>query len=170
VGEALFDINKKIEYKSDTDTYNATDYFCFPWETLLTKTGDCEDKSYLLASLLQACDVQNVSVVFGKVNLESRSYGHCWVKAEGKTIETTVDKYTPLPSTPEFYAPEVEIGWAWATQIAYPIEGWDIATTGIESFGASLKKVGKEEIEKLKEELEKYKPEEEKHIGGITLW
>jgi hypothetical protein len=53
----------------------------FPDETLTLKRGDCEDRAFLLASLLLASGISsyNVRVALGKVKYGSIEYDHVWV-------------------------------------------------------------------------------------------
>lgn len=43
-----------IEYKDDAEVHGHRDYYQYPVETLLMKSGDCEDMSILTASILRA--------------------------------------------------------------------------------------------------------------------
>lgn len=70
------------------------EYWAFPSETLQRKLGDCEDTSFLLASLLLASRIPNRNV---RVVLGSYDYvGHAWVEVltEGGwyILESTSDK------------------------------------------------------------------------------
>jgi hypothetical protein len=59
------------------------DYWLFPEETLKTRKGDCEDRAFLLASLLLAAGVSSYSVriALGKIYNQNtkESYDHVWV-------------------------------------------------------------------------------------------
>jgi len=71
-------VAKNIEYVKDSEAYGESDYWQLPRETLSLRTGDCEDFSVLLCSLLRAngWDENEVYVVVGE------NYGryHAWVK------------------------------------------------------------------------------------------
>jgi predicted transglutaminase-like cysteine proteinase len=47
-------VAKNVEYVSDNETHGVVEYWQFPNETLTLGTGDCEDFSILLCSLLRA--------------------------------------------------------------------------------------------------------------------
>lgn len=67
----------KIKYRSSS----GEDPWLFPDETLTLKNGDCEDRSFLLASLLLATGISpyNIRVALGKVKYEKKEYDHVWV-------------------------------------------------------------------------------------------
>jgi len=71
-------VTRMIEYKKDISQYKMKEYWATPLETLKRGMGDCEDSSFLLASLLLAAGVnpRNVRVVLGRSNGE----GHAWVE------------------------------------------------------------------------------------------
>jgi len=79
-------VSEKVGYQSKP----GKDPWLFPDETLFCKKGDCEDRAFLIASLLIASGISpyNVRVALGKLNLHSakgqRSFDHVWVmyKAE----------------------------------------------------------------------------------------
>jgi predicted transglutaminase-like cysteine proteinase len=70
-------IADNIDYKSDEEQWGE-DYWQSSEETLLLRTGDCEDFSILLCSLLRAygIDAQQVFVALGD---ESEGEGHAFV-------------------------------------------------------------------------------------------
>jgi len=53
-----------LSYSNDTDTHLAEDYWSFPVETLHDGTGDCEDKSFLYSSLMEALGYQTALLLF----------------------------------------------------------------------------------------------------------
>ncbi|MBI5634098.1 MAG: transglutaminase domain-containing protein [Nitrospirae bacterium] len=71
-----------ITYVYDTTKYKKGDFWLFPPETYQIKKGDCEDGSFLLASLLIAGNISPfcVRVVLGEVFDEKNKSlgGHCW--------------------------------------------------------------------------------------------
>ncbi len=71
-------VAKNIEYTSDSEVHGVKEYWQFPNETLTLRTGDCEDFSILLCSLLRAngWDENEVYVVLG---IQIGQY-HGWVK------------------------------------------------------------------------------------------
>lgn len=75
-------VAQNIEYKPA----DGTDPWLFPDETLCIKEGDCEDRAFLIASLMLASGISsfNVRVALGKVktlfsNNEVRIFDHVWV-------------------------------------------------------------------------------------------
>jgi len=71
-------VGNNIDYKYDSETYGQSDYWQLPKETLQRGTGDCEDFSILLCSLLRAngWSANDVYVVIG----EKGESCHAWVK------------------------------------------------------------------------------------------
>lgn len=55
---------QSIAYVSDTVTYGQEEYWAFPVETLYLKAGDCEDKSFLYASLVEAMGADAVVLLY----------------------------------------------------------------------------------------------------------
>ena len=71
-------------FVADTIAYQSgrgRDPWQFPDETLALKTGDCEDRAFLIASLLLASEVSpfNFRVAFGKMIVNNESHDHMWV-------------------------------------------------------------------------------------------
>lgn len=73
-------VSEKIIYMKDIVSYGRKEYWAFPKETIIRRIGDCEDKSFLLASLILATgvDYRDIRVVLGK----NRGEGHAWVEAK----------------------------------------------------------------------------------------
>lgn len=73
-------VSELIAYERGTRDF---DYWLFPEETLANKKGDCEDRAFLLASLLLASGISSYSVrvALGKIyNQKTRmSHDHVWV-------------------------------------------------------------------------------------------
>ena len=71
-------VGNNIQYKYDDDVHGVRDYWQFGKETVALKTGDCEDFSILLCSLLRAAGYSpdDVYIVIGK----NRNGYHAWVK------------------------------------------------------------------------------------------
>jgi len=61
-----------LRYTVDSETTPYTEYPRYPIETLADKGGDCEDKSILLASILQAMHIDNVLLIM-------REPDHCGI-------------------------------------------------------------------------------------------
>lgn len=104
---------ENVEYILDKAAMGMPDFWQFPAETLTLQKGDCEDTSFLLASLLLASGIseQCVRVVLGKVTSGGGSYGHAWVvyrNEEGKwcLLESTLNEVPPkLPLADPFTQP-----------------------------------------------------------------
>lgn len=62
-------VTRSIDYVTDKSAFGLEDLWLFPEETLILGKGDCEDTSFLLASLLLASGIseQCVRVVMGRV-------------------------------------------------------------------------------------------------------
>ncbi|MFA5365670.1 MAG: transglutaminase domain-containing protein [Candidatus Bathyarchaeia archaeon] len=71
-------VSKNIEYTLDSEVYGTEEYWQYPSETLTLRTGDCEDFSILLCSLLRAngWDENEAFVVIG---VKDSQY-HGWVR------------------------------------------------------------------------------------------
>lgn len=74
-------VAKGVQYITDKQSYGLEDFWLFPEETLVLHKGDCEDSSFLLATLLLASGVSEhcVRVVLGRVASAEGDYGHAWV-------------------------------------------------------------------------------------------
>jgi hypothetical protein len=93
-------IARKITYVHDTTKYKKDDFWLFPPETWQIKKGDCEDGSFLLASLLIASGISPfcVRVVLGRAFDRSGKPlgGHCWPVYKNEAgiwciLESTLD-------------------------------------------------------------------------------
>ncbi len=88
----------KLEYIHDITRYKKEDFWLFPPETLRIGKGDCEDGSFLLASLLIASGISPfcVRVVLGEVfDEDDRPLGgHCW-----PVYKNEIGKWCILEST-----------------------------------------------------------------------
>ena len=70
-------VANNIEYRYDSNVYGG-EHWQLPKETIQRRTGDCEDYSILLCSLLRA-DGWNYDSVYVTVGEKDGSY-HAWVK------------------------------------------------------------------------------------------
>lgn len=70
-------ITQNIRYETDRRQFAALERWAYPAETLQSRKGDCEDMSFLLASILLAMDVPapTVGVELGHF----KGNGHAWV-------------------------------------------------------------------------------------------
>ena len=77
-------VGDNIVYRHDEDVYGVREYWQFGKETVSLETGDCEDFSILLCSLLRAAgySADDVYVVIGK---KAEGY-HAWVKVNLDTL------------------------------------------------------------------------------------
>lgn len=89
-----------VNYVYDTSQYKKDDFWLFPPETHQIGKGDCEDTTFLLASLLIACGISPfcVRVVLGNTHDagEKPLGGHCWPVYKNEAgrwclLETTLD-------------------------------------------------------------------------------
>ncbi|MCW3997652.1 MAG: transglutaminase-like cysteine peptidase [Candidatus Bathyarchaeota archaeon] len=71
-------VGNRIQYKSDSEIHNEREYWQFSNETIYLETGDCEDFSILLCSLLRSngWTTDSVYVVIGEQNNQH----HAWVR------------------------------------------------------------------------------------------
>jgi predicted transglutaminase-like cysteine proteinase len=80
-----------ITYTTDLLLYGVTDYWTDPLWTLYKGSGDCEDGSILLTSILinLDCPVTSIKVAIGTYN----SIGHSWVlyKRESDGLNVLLD-------------------------------------------------------------------------------
>ena len=71
-----------ITYVGDPESHRQLDFWQFPAETIALGQGDCEDCSFLLATLLIAAGISSfcVRVVFGDVKClhDDATEGHTW--------------------------------------------------------------------------------------------
>ncbi len=68
-------VQKNIAYSHDNESKNSIEYWRFPVETLVEKTGDCEDTSVLYASILDNLGY-DVALLFYSWEENDQSYGH----------------------------------------------------------------------------------------------
>lgn len=74
--EGLEWVHENIEYMPDEDRFNIPDYWQMPITTLHLETGDCEDMSLLLSSILHKSGFENRCVIGLWWGQE-----HMWVEA-----------------------------------------------------------------------------------------
>ncbi len=82
-------------FVADTIAYQAgkgRDAWQFPDETLVLKAGDCEDRAFLLASLLLASGISsfNFRVAFGQMKFDGAAHDHMWVMYKSERGRWTV--------------------------------------------------------------------------------
>lgn len=92
----LFDwVCRSVSYRRDIG-----EWWSWPWETINRGTGDCEDTSILLTSLLR--NFTDAHVALGNY----QGYGHAWCEHNGQVMETTYTLAKPVPD-PQDYCPYV---------------------------------------------------------------
>jgi predicted transglutaminase-like cysteine proteinase len=115
-------VASSIQYVTDKSTFGLDDFWLFPEETLVLRKGDCEDSSFLLATLLLASGISEhcVRVVLGSVSTPDGSFGHAWVVYQNEsgrwcllesTLDTIPEKLTPadpfiVPGSEYRYQPQ----------------------------------------------------------------
>lgn len=77
-------VGNNIQYRHDDEVHGVQEYWQFSKETMTLKTGDCEDFSILLCSLLRAAGYSpnDVYIVIGK----NQNGYHAWVKINLESI------------------------------------------------------------------------------------
>ena len=95
-----------VQYITDKTTFGVEDLWLFPEETLTLRKGDCEDASFLLATLLLASGISEhcVRVVLGSVSTPDGEFGHAWAVYQNESgrwclLESTLDA-VPADLTP----------------------------------------------------------------------
>ena len=103
------------------------DFWKLPNETLRDNVGDCEDSSFLTASLMRAAgaSTSEVYAVIGTVEISGMHYGHAWVEYDGKILETTYDIPPEVyPETKDLYGsvyfPEIRFNDEKVEALYYP--------------------------------------------------
>lgn len=91
-------VARSIQYVTDKSSFGLDDFWLFPEETLVLHKGDCEDSSFLLATLLLASGISEhcVRVVLGSISTPDGSFGHAWVVYQDESgrwclLESTLD-------------------------------------------------------------------------------
>jgi len=99
-------VARSVTYVADKTSCGLEDFWLFPEETLVLHKGDCEDSSFLLATLLLASGISEhcVRVVLGRVSTPDGAYGHAWVVYQNELgrwclLESTLDA-VPSQLTP----------------------------------------------------------------------
>lgn len=91
-------VARSVKYVTDKQFCGLEDFWLYPEETLMLHKGDCEDSSFLLATLLLASGISEhcLRVVLGKVSSPDGAYGHAWVVYQNEAgawclLESTLD-------------------------------------------------------------------------------
>lgn len=94
-------VARNVKYTFDRKSQSKSDFWLFPSEVLTLKEGDCEDSSFLLASLLIGSGISpfNVRVALGELRGKNGKSlgGHCWVMYKNEAgrwclLESTFDR------------------------------------------------------------------------------
>ncbi len=82
-------VGNRIQYRSDNEIHGERDYWQFSNETMQLETGDCEDFSILLCSLLRSngWSTDTVYVVVGEQNAQY----HAWVRLVWNDIQYNIE-------------------------------------------------------------------------------
>ncbi len=82
-------VGNRIEYRSDLEIHDEREFWQFSNETLKLETGDCEDFSILLCSLLRSngWKTDSVYVVVGEQNNQY----HAWVRLIWNDIQYNIE-------------------------------------------------------------------------------
>ncbi|HIJ97016.1 MAG TPA: transglutaminase domain-containing protein [Desulfuromonadales bacterium] len=94
-------VARGVRYQFDAKRQRKGDFWLFPSETITLRFGDCEDASFLLASLLIGSGISpfNVRVTLGELHESTGKSlgGHCWVMYKSELgrwclLESTVER------------------------------------------------------------------------------
>ena len=82
-------VGNKIEYRSDSEVHDKREFWQFSNETIQLETGDCEDFSILLCSLLRSngWKTDSVYVIVGEQNNQY----HAWVRLVWNDIQYNIE-------------------------------------------------------------------------------
>jgi hypothetical protein len=82
-------VGNKIEYRYDSEVHGERDFWQFSNETIQLETGDCEDFSILLCSLLRSngWETGSVYVIVGEQNNQY----HAWVRLVWNDIQYNIE-------------------------------------------------------------------------------
>ena len=82
-------VGNRIEYRSDSEIHGERDFWQFSNETIQLETGDCEDFSILLCSLLRSNDwkTDSVYIIVGEQNNQY----HAWVRLFWNDIQYNIE-------------------------------------------------------------------------------
>jgi hypothetical protein len=88
-----------IEYVGDETSTSEDEYWRFPVETLYDKMGDCEDKAFLYASLMEAMGFDAVILIFE---------GHA---ATGIAVDGASGTFYNFEGSKYYYCETTAVGW-----------------------------------------------------------
>ncbi|GEM_PF-3032253 len=90
---------QSIEYVEDESSVSRDEYWRFPVETLYEEVGDCEDKAFLYASIMEAMGFDAVILLFD---------GHA---AAGISAAKATGSYYEYDGIEYFYCETTALGW-----------------------------------------------------------
>jgi predicted transglutaminase-like cysteine proteinase len=82
-------VGNKIQYKTDLEIHGIDEFWQFPNETMQLKTGDCEDFSILLCSLLRA-DGWSPDKAYVIIGEQNNQY-HAWVRVIWNDVQYNIE-------------------------------------------------------------------------------
>jgi predicted transglutaminase-like cysteine proteinase len=96
-------VAKQVTYKRDIDQYGVADYWQFPLETIVSKTGDCEDVAILFCTLMRAYGVPATQVYVAIGGIEGTQSYHAYIferysRGMWMVIEPQIDSATAMLS------------------------------------------------------------------------
>ncbi|MBI0583287.1 MAG: zinc ribbon domain-containing protein [Methanomassiliicoccus sp.] len=91
---------QNIEYVEDSVSVAEDEYWRYPVETLYDEVGDCEDKAFLFASLMEAMGYDAVILLYD---------GHA---AAGVACEGATGTFYELDASEYFYCETTAVGWS----------------------------------------------------------
>ena len=83
-------VGTNVQYKSDSEVHGENEFWQFPNETIPLRTGDCEDFSLLLCSLLRA-DGWPTDRVYVIVGVNAAAQYHAWVRVTWEGITYNIE-------------------------------------------------------------------------------
>ena len=91
---------QNIEYREDQISVSKDEYWRFPVETLYDEQGDCEDKAFLYASIMESMGYDAVILLYD---------GHA---AAGIDVAGGYGTYYELDGKEYFYCETTAVGWS----------------------------------------------------------
>jgi len=91
---------QNIEYVEDSTSVSEDEYWRFPVETLYDEMGDCEDKAFLYASVMEAMGFDAVILLFD---------GHA---AGGIDVNNATGTFYEYDGVDYFYCETTAVGWS----------------------------------------------------------
>ncbi len=85
-------VGHEVDYVLDTGAHGNNDPWQFPDETLSVRSGDCEDRALVIASLMLASGISSFHfrVALGKLHVGGLAHDHVWVMYKNEDGRWTV--------------------------------------------------------------------------------